>query len=80
MLFLAHPIVQDSPLPWQKAQSSLTPQRVRQSMGTIFVQIGTPAQPPKLRGKLSGWPKGKRQTPKERHKVAKKSISATQTA
>lgn len=39
MLFLARPIVKDSPLPRQKAQSSPTPQRVRQSMGTIFLQI-----------------------------------------
>ena len=54
MLFLARPIVKDSPLPWQKAQSSLTPQRVRQSMWTIFLQIGTPAKPPKLRGKSPG--------------------------
>jgi hypothetical protein len=46
LLLVARPIAQDSPLPWQKAQSSLTPQRVRQSMGTIFLQIGTPAQPP----------------------------------
>lgn len=80
MLFLARPIVKDSPLPWQKAQSSLTPQRVRQSMWTIFLQIGTPAQPPKLRGKSPGWPKGKRRAPKERHKVVKKGVSAAQTA
>jgi hypothetical protein len=46
MLFLARPIVQDAPLPWQMAQSSLPPQRVRQSMGTIFLQIGTPASLP----------------------------------
>jgi hypothetical protein len=80
MLFLARPIVKDHPLPWQKAQSSLTPQRVRQSLGTIFVQIGTPAQPPKRRGKSPGWHKGKRRTPKERHKVVKKGVSTTQTA
>jgi len=80
ILFLARPIVQDHPLPWQKAQSSLTPQRVRQSLWTIFLQIGTPAQPPKPRGKPPGWPKGKPRTPKERHKVVKKGVSAAQTA
>ncbi len=80
MLFLARPIVKDSPLPWQKAQSSLTSQRVRQSMWTIFLQIGTPAQPPKLRGKSPGWPKGKRRAPKERHKVVKKGVFTAQTA
>jgi len=46
MLFLARPIVQDNPLPWQKAQTHLTPQRVRQSLWPILVQIGTPARPP----------------------------------
>jgi hypothetical protein len=80
MLFLARPIVQDQPLPWQKAQTHLTPQRVRQSLGAIFLQIGTPAQPPKLRGKSPGWPKGKRRTPKERHKVIKKGNPAAQNA
>lgn len=29
MLFLARPLVQNHPLPWQKAQTRLTPQRVR---------------------------------------------------
>ncbi len=80
MLFLARPIVRDHPLPWQKAQSRLTPQRVRQRLGTIFVQIGTPAQPPKPRGKPPGWTKGKRRTPKERHKVVKKGVAVAQTA
>lgn len=37
MLFLARPIVQDRPLPWQKAQARLTPQRVRQSLEVIFL-------------------------------------------
>jgi hypothetical protein len=80
MLFLARPSVQDNPLSWQKAQTHLTPQRVRQSLWTIFLQIGTPAQPPKLRGKSPGWPKGKSRTPKERHQVVKKGISDAKTA
>ncbi|MFZ5884487.1 MAG: transposase, partial [Chloroflexota bacterium] len=77
MLFLSRPIVQDNPLPWQKAQTNLTPQRVRQSLCTIFLQIGTPARPPKPRGKSPGWQKGRRRTPKTRHKVVKKNASAT---
>lgn len=80
ILFLARPLVQDSPLPWQKKQSALTPQRVRQSLWTIFAQIGTPARPPKPRGKPPGWPKGRPRTPKERHEVVKKGISAAKTA
>jgi len=54
--------------------------RVRQSRGTIFLQIGTPARPPKLRGKSPGWPEGKRRTPKERHKVVEKGIAVAQAA
>jgi hypothetical protein len=80
ILFLARPLVKDDPLPWQKAQTRLIPQRVRQSLWTIFVQMGTPAQPPKLRGKSPGWPKGKPRTPKERHNVVKKGISVVQVA
>lgn len=80
ILFLARPLVKDSPLPWQKTQSALTPQRVHQSLWTIFAQIGTPARPPKPRGKSPGWPKGKPRTPKQRHKVVKKGVPAAKTA
>lgn len=80
MLFLARPLVEDTPLPWQKPQARLTPQRVRQSLKPVFALIGTPAQEPQLRGKSPGWPKGRHRTPKERHKVVKKGVSAAQTA
>lgn len=79
-LFLARPIVADMPLPWQKPQARLTPQRVRQSLKPIFALIGTPALPPKTRGKSPGWPKGKPRTPKERFKVVKKRPVAPQSA
>ena len=72
LLFLARPIVEDNPLPWQKPQSKLTPQRVQQSLPLIFAQFGSPARKPKTRGKSPGWPKGKRRTPKQRFKVVKK--------
>jgi len=78
-LFLSRPIVQDNTLPWQKAQTNLTPQRVRQSLSTFFLQIGTPPRPPKPRGKSPGWQKGRRRMPKTRHNVVKKNASATQT-
>jgi len=64
--------VEDHPLPWQKPQSKLTPQRVQQALPLIFVQFGSPARKPKTRGKSPGWPKGKRRTPKQRFKVVKK--------
>ncbi len=72
LLYLSRPIVEDQPLPWQKPQTQLTPQRVQQSLPLIFAQFGSPARMPKTRGKSPGWPKGKRRTPKQRFKVVKK--------
>jgi len=72
LLFLSRPIVEDHPLPWQKPQNCLTPQRVQQSLPLIFAQFGSPAGKPKMRGKSPGWPKGRRRTPKQRFKVVKK--------
>ena len=72
LLFLSRPIVRDHPLPWQKPQRNLTPQLVQQSLPLIFAQFGSPARSPKLRGKSSGWPKGRRRTPKQHFKVVKK--------
>lgn len=77
LLFLSHPIVQDHPLPWQKPQRELTPQRVQQSLPLIFAQFGSPARTPKVRGKSPGWPKGRRRTPKQRFKVVKKQPAST---
>jgi len=80
VIFLARSIVADTPLPWQKPQQRLTPQRVQQSLQPIFALIGSPARPPKQRGKSPGWPKGKRRTPKVRHPVVKKHPTAAKTA
>ena len=72
MLYLARPLVQDKPLPWQRAQSDLTPGRVHQGLGGLFTQIGTPAEPPKPRGKSPGWLKGRMRTKPPRYRVVKK--------
>jgi len=80
MIFLARAIVTDNPWPWQKAQQQLTPQRVQQSLRPIFAWIGSPAQPPKTRGKSPGWPKGRRRTPKPRYAVVKKTALAAKIA
>ena len=77
LLFLARSIVEDHPLPWQKPQIVLTPQRVQQSLPLIFAQFGSPARVPKPRGKPPGWPKGKRRTPKQRPKVVIKQPAIT---
>ena len=80
IIFLARTIVADVPLPWQKPQQRLTPQRVQQSLKPIFALIGSPAQAPKQRGKSPGWPKGKRRTPKVRFPVVKKHPTVAKTA
>ncbi len=54
IVYLARPLVTDMPYPWQKPQQNLTPQRVQQSIRPILAQIGSPAQPAKLRGKANG--------------------------
>jgi hypothetical protein len=71
-LSLARDLVQEERLPWQPAQENLTPERVLQSLGGLFRQIGTPARPPQPRGKSPGWPKGRPRTRKKRHRVVKK--------
>jgi len=80
MIFLARAIVTDSPFLWQKTQSQLTLQRVQQSLQPIFALIGSPARPPKLRGKSPGWPRGRRRTPKPRYAVVKKTSTVAKTA
>lgn len=72
-LWLARQVVVDKPLPWQKAQTLLTPGRVRQSFAGVLAQIGTPTHAPKPRGKSKGWPKGKVRRRAERHPIIKKS-------
>jgi len=72
LLFLSRPIVHDHPLPWQKPQLNLTPQRVQHSLPLIFAQFGSPARKPKMRGKSPGWPPGRPRTPKPHFKVVKK--------
>jgi hypothetical protein len=79
IIFLARPLVTDAPFPWQKSQLRLTPQRVQQSIRPIFAQIGSPARPPKMRGKAPGWPSGKQRTRKPRLSVVKKTPVAAET-
>lgn len=72
LLYLLRPIVQDQPLPWQKSQTRLTPQRVQQGLPLIFAQFGSPARRPKVRGIPPGWLKGQCRTPKPHFPVIKK--------
>ncbi len=71
-LWLARDIIVDNPLPWQKPQVNLTPERVAQSFGTVIATLGTPASAPQTRGKSPGWHKGKIRTKKRRYPIVKK--------
>jgi hypothetical protein len=53
----------------------LTPGRVAQSFGSILAVLGTPARPPKLRGKSPGWIRGKQRQRRIRYPVVKKGFS-----
>jgi hypothetical protein len=79
-LFLARQLVEDQPLPWQKAQTLFTPARVLRGIAAIFSQIGTPAQPPQTRGKSSGWPLGRPRTRPPRFKPVKRGSAAANLA
>jgi hypothetical protein len=74
-LWLAKDIVVENRLPWQAATTNLTPGRVAQSIFSLLVEIGTPAQPPKPRGKSPGWVKGNIRTKPPRYPTVKKRAS-----
>jgi hypothetical protein len=76
-LWLARQLVAQRPLPWQKSQVKLTPGRVAQSFGSILAVLGTPAQPPKLRGKSPGWISGRKRRRRIRYPVVKKGFART---
>ena len=62
-LFLAAPLAQSLPRPWEGKITSasstlLSPSAVQRDFSRIIQQIGTPADAPKLRGKSKGRLKG----------------------
>jgi hypothetical protein len=71
-VWLARAVVADRLLPWQKKQMALSPGRVRQSLGSIWMQVGTPAQLPKPRGKSPGWLTGRERQRAQRFPIVKK--------
>lgn len=71
-LWLARSQCIDAPLPWQSAQDNLSPGRVAQAFASIVAAIGTPAQPPKPRGKSPGRATGERPAPRLHYPTVKK--------
>ena len=82
-LWLAKDLGTQYRLPWQSATINLSPGRFAQcvaghpprSMFALLVEIGTPANLPKQRGKSHGRAIGFKCTPRIRYPVAKKTYS-----
>lgn len=74
-LWLARQDCSDHPLPWQSPQDSLSPGRVAQAFASILAAIGTPAAPPKQRGKAPGRSKGHQPPARPRYPTVKKRTS-----
>lgn len=74
-LWLARHHTLDAPLPWQRPLANKTPGRVANGFAALLVTIGTPARPPKPRGKSPGWPTGKLRTPRKRFPTVRKTCS-----
>ncbi|MGR3280569.1 NF041680 family putative transposase, partial [Acaryochloris marina NIES-2412] len=74
-LWLARTIVKDTPLPWQKRLTSLSPGRVADSITALLARIGSPATDPKPRGKSPGWTTGRKRTQRPRYPTVRKRAS-----
>lgn len=71
-LVLARDAVAAQRYPWEAQQRSATPRQVRRAMNQILAQLGTPAQPPQLRGKSPGRRCGTKVKPAPRYAVVYK--------
>jgi DDE superfamily endonuclease len=73
-LWLARALVADQRLPWERPLPAerRTPGRVRRAFAGLFVQVGTPARPPKPRGKALGRRPGQCPGSRQRHPVARR--------
>ena len=73
-LWLARSLVADQRLPWERPlpASHWTPGRVRRAFAGLFAMVGTPARPPKPRGKAPGRYPGHAPGPRSRHPVTRR--------
>lgn len=84
-LWLAHPLAEALPRPWEcylpRPKVGLaSPSAVQRDFGRIIGRIGTPTVVPKRRGKSPGRKKGERPGRRERHPVLKKGAAKPQRA
>lgn len=71
-LWLARPLVNQAPLPWQKHLPVPSPGRVADSFAALLVRIGSPAPDPKPRGNSPGWLPGRARSRRIRYPTVKK--------
>lgn len=71
-LWLARNDCTDAPLPWQPPQDKMAPGRVAQAFASILLAVGTPAKPPKPRGKSPGRAFGEQPQPPTHYPTVKK--------
>jgi hypothetical protein len=81
-LWLARDLAESLPRSWERylpevEGKTASPSTVQRDLGRIIRQIGTPAEPPKPRGKSPGRAKGEQQPPRKRHPVIKKGKKAS---
>lgn len=84
-LWFARNLAQSLPRSWERYLSEVegktaSPSTVQRDMERIIRQIGTPAAPPKPRGKSPGRAAGELQSPRVRHPVIKKGKNASKPA
>jgi hypothetical protein len=72
LLVLARHCVAAELRPWENKQRQATPQHVRRGMSKLLPQLGTPARPPRPRGKSPGRAKGAKMSKAKRFAVVKK--------
>jgi hypothetical protein len=73
-LWLARSLVADQRLPWERPlpATRLTPGRVRRAFAGLLATLGTPAQPPRARGKSPGRRPGQLRGPRQRFAVVRR--------
>jgi len=74
-LWLARPLVAQSPLPWQKHLPVPSPGRVADSFAALLARIGSPAPNPKPRGNSPAWLPGRVRTRRIRYPTVKKGFN-----
>jgi hypothetical protein len=73
-LWLGRELVADARLPWERvaASGALSPGRVRRAFGRLLLTLGTPARPPRPRGKAPGRSRGQCPGPAPRFPVQRR--------